>query len=465
MNQSSYSAADDTRDKVRVVVRVRPVLHYESDHMVVVRASSSGQSGDVRANRREFAFDRCFGGESTQEYFFDACGVKDLLHAGLNGYCATVFAFGQTGSGKTYTMTVSKKVSKLTIKFDEYSGGLVPRSMKYIFTCINSIPKSNIIVRASYCLLIATCDNLNDVMMLNKDTSRSHSIFTLYIESEGVNSTTGKSSTRFGKLSFIDLAGSEKVKKTKVTGAGLIEATNVNRSLFTLGKIISLLTNVKHIPYRDSKLTKLLMDSLVCFHHEFQICTSKTLMIACASPGDKFISETLSTFYFATRAKNIVNKPMVKLKPKEQFVISLQTEVVELRKENKYLRKQLSIPKRERNIREDLMSQNSGSNSNTNSSNSNGISSKYIQNSRHSRTSTKESYVHDQNQTENTEMKNKYEEEVRKMTEERDEARRFCCTTSAKLHAMEIENEKLQDRLRHVEAVFIDSQIQDRNNI
>ena len=146
---------------------------------------------------------------------------------------------------------------------------------------------------------------------LNKDSSRSHSILTVYLISETVNEEDGHIFKKYGKISFVDLAGSERLKESKSVGDMVKETGNINKSLFTLGKVISMLSNEKnasklnqkYIPYRDSKLTMLLMDSLGG--------TSKALMIACVSPSHMYADETMSTLNYATRTMNIKNKPVI----------------------------------------------------------------------------------------------------------------------------------------------------------
>ena len=116
---------------------------------------------------------------------------------------------------------------------------------------------------------------------------------------------------KYGKISFVDLAGSERLKESKSQGEMVKETGSINKSLFTLGKVISCLAdkklaaNTKHIPYRDSKLTMLLQDSLGG--------SSKALMIACVSPSQVYLEETLSTLNYATRTMNIKNKPKVQM--------------------------------------------------------------------------------------------------------------------------------------------------------
>ena len=208
-------------------------------------------------------------------------------------------------------------------------------------------------------LFVVECENTSDVMAvvkeghrnrrvgsheLNMDSSRSHSLLTLHLESESIDSDDGHTMVKFGKMVFVDLAGSERLKQTQSDGVTLKETGNINQSLFTLGKVISALGSVKHknkskdskfVPYRDSKLTKLLMDSLggSCL----------TLMVACCSPSEAYLEETLSTLNYATRARNIQNRPMIQMDQKEQLIFNLRQEVKLLRLENDFLRQQLSI--------------------------------------------------------------------------------------------------------------------------
>lgn len=153
---------------------------------------------------------------------------------------------------------------------------------------------------------------------LNKDSSRSHSILTMYLISEAGNGN-GQAIRKYGKISFVDLAGSERLKESKSEGVMAKETGNINKSLFTLGKVIKGLSDKKtknpYIPYRDSKLTMLLMDSLGG--------ASKALMIACVSPSIVYFDETLSTLNYATRTMNIKNKPAIQMNQKDQLIYGL----------------------------------------------------------------------------------------------------------------------------------------------
>ena len=159
---------------------------------------------------------------------------------------------------------------------------------------------------------------------MNADSSRSHSIFTVYLE-RCDQSDDGDNHIRVAKLNLVDLAGSERQAKTGATGERLKEATKINLSLSALGNVISALVDGKstHIPYRDSKLTRMLQDSLGG--------NTKTLMIACLSPADNNYEETLSTLRYANRAKNIKNKPKINEDPKDAMLREYQNEIEKLK--------------------------------------------------------------------------------------------------------------------------------------
>ncbi|KAG6957912.1 hypothetical protein JG688_00010753 [Phytophthora aleatoria] len=364
-------------------------------------SSNNNSSGSARELIRSFQFDLCASEELSQRQFFRACGVIPLLESVVEGYLATVFAYGQTGSGKTYSMSgLDELLAGTELRSErmgapnnamDLSDGLIPRALKHLFSLLEQAPIDvKTVVRASYCeiyneqvfdllnpesgalnvrwnaragfyvqdLLVVRCDSLSDVLAvvteghrnrhvashsMNADSSRSHSLLTVHVDrTETHDLDSGKSHgvTRYGKMSFVDLAGSERLKETKSSNAE--ETSNINRSLLTLGKVISALaassaggnagtaSNGNFIPYRDSKLTKLLMDSLGG--------QSLTLMIACVSPSAAALEDTLSTLNYATRAKNIRNKPAVQVDPIELELSNLRHENHVLRTENHALR-------------------------------------------------------------------------------------------------------------------------------
>lgn len=159
---------------------------------------------------------------------------------------------------------------------------------------------------------------------MNKESSRSHSLFTIYIDSQE-SDAKGNDKYKASKLNLVDLAGSERASKTGATGDGMKEATKINLSLSALGNVISALVDGKthHIPYRDSKLTRLLQDSLGG--------NTKTIMIAACSPADYNYDETLSTLRYASRAKFIQNKPKVNEDPKDALLKEYMEEIKKLK--------------------------------------------------------------------------------------------------------------------------------------
>jgi len=266
---------------------------------------------------------------------------------GRQGYNGTVFAYGQTGTGKSHTMEGQWEPPELR--------GIIPRAFLHIFERIEDTHDQNFLVRASYLeiyneevrdLLSKDPKNRLDIKedvergvyvkdltsyvvkgvtemenvllagkknrsvgatLMNQDSSRSHSIFTIVIESSGTGAD-GEKHIKAGKLNLVDLAGSERQSKTGATGDRLKEATKINLSLSALGNVISALVDSKtsHVPYRDSKLTRLLQDSLGG--------NTKTVMVANLGPADYNFDETSSTLRYANRAKNIKNKPKVRFR-------------------------------------------------------------------------------------------------------------------------------------------------------
>jgi hypothetical protein len=308
-----------------------------------------------------------------------------LLDSALEGYSSTIFAYGQTGSGKTYTMAgVEENLGRADYASDE-TDGIIPRAVSYMWQQMSARPEKYFVKAAFFeiyneqlrdllnpasgplhCrwntkqgffvedLLVVDCTSIDDLIAvlhegmrnrkqgsheLNKDSSRSHSILTVYFISETV-AEDGHSYKKYGKGYFVDLAGSERLRESKSSGGMLKETGNINRSLFVLGKVISSLGDGRskglkpHVPYRDSKLTMLLMDSLGG--------NSKALMIACISPAASYVEETMSTLNYATRAMNIKNKPLLQVDSSEQLIMNMRREAQLLRLENEYLKDQLN---------------------------------------------------------------------------------------------------------------------------
>ena len=349
---------------VNVICRFRPMNEMEitngSEQVCVFTSPTSLQFYSTRErNNYKFNFDRIFQPSSTQEEIY-SYGVKGIIDSVLNGYNGTVLAYGQTGSGKTYTM--QGEIG------NEKTKGIIPRMIKHVFDYIHEqnsssefmlkvsmieiyqekirdlldISRVNLPIRQDSIkgIYVDGCseryvgcprDVLNALELgannrvqaatnMNEHSSRSHSIFILTI-----NQTNKKEGfSKIGKLYLVDLAGSEKISKSGVTGFNLIEAEKINLSLTTLGRVIYNLTDGKsqHVPYRESKLTRVLQESLGG--------NSKTCLIITCSPSIYNESETLSTLRFGERAKKIKNKPKIN---KEVTIAELQKLISQL-KEN-----------------------------------------------------------------------------------------------------------------------------------
>uniref|UniRef100_A0A2K6GEN4 Kinesin-like protein n=1 Tax=Propithecus coquereli TaxID=379532 RepID=A0A2K6GEN4_PROCO len=286
-----------------------------------------GDETVVIGQGKPYVFDRVLPPNTTQEQVYNAC-AKQIVKDVLEGYNGTIFAYGQTSSGKTHTME-----GKL---HDPQLMGIIPRIAHDIFDHIYSmdenlefhikvISKTNLAVhedknRVPYvkgCTerFVSSPEEVMDVIdegkanrhvavtNMNEHSSRSHSIFLINIKQENVETEKKLS----GKLYLVDLAGSEKVSKTGAEGAVLDEAKNINKSLSALGNVISALAEgtKTHVPYRDSKMTRILQDSLGG--------NCRTTIVICCSPSVFNEAETKSTLMFGQRAKTIKNTVSVNL--------------------------------------------------------------------------------------------------------------------------------------------------------
>ena len=343
-----------TKGNIKVISRFRPMNELEksngNEEVAEFTSETSLTFNSIRENHRiRFNFDRIFPPNSTQEELYNF-GVKEIIDGVLDGYNGTVLAYGQTSSGKTYTME--------GLIDDESKMGVIPRMINHVFNFIRNNNDIEFIMKASMVELyqekirdlidtkrvnlniretpsrVIYIENLseyyvyceNDILnilkigrenraqastKMNEHSSRSHSIFMITINQK--NNKEGNAKT--GKLYLVDLAGSEKITKTGATGTTLEEAKIINKSLTSLGIVINRLTDgkSKHIPYRDSKLTRVLQESIGG--------NSKTCLIITCSPSVFNESETLSTLRFGERAKKIRNKAKIN---KEVTVMELQ---------------------------------------------------------------------------------------------------------------------------------------------
>ncbi|SLM39242.1 kinesin heavy chain [Lasallia pustulata] len=374
---------------IKVVARFRPPNKAElasGGEQIVDFETDDTCNISSREGPAAFTFDRVFDTRSRQTDVFNF-SIRNTVDDILNGYNGTVFAYGQTGAGKSYTMMGSD------IDDDE-SKGIIPRIVEQIFASILMSPGNiEYTVRVSYMeiymekirdLLAPQNDNLPvheeksrgvyvkglleiyvssvlevyEVMRrggasrataatnMNQESSRSHSIFVLTITQKNVETGSAKS----GQLFLVDLAGSEKVGKTGASGQTLEEAKKINRSLSALGMVINSLTDGKstHIPYRDSKLTRILQESLGG--------NSRTTLIINCSPSSYNDAETLSTLRFGVRAKAIKNKAKINaelspaelkqlLKKAQNQVTTFENYVTDLQGEVQLWRSGKTVPK------------------------------------------------------------------------------------------------------------------------
>lgn len=347
-----HNTIQELKGNIRVFCRVRPMLSSEDCQQscafsfgqekrdLVIESSSTNESacGTKKAPPRyEFAFDRVFTPAASQEDVFDE--IAQLIQSALDGYNVCIFAYGQTGSGKTYTMEGNTA--------DHSTQGMIPRAMQQVFNTSldlkekgwqysieasfleiynetirdllgsgdantkHEVKLSNpgntgsahevmvtnvktVVVTSEtqvYSLLEkATQNRAVAATQCNERSSRSHSVFRLKLVGE--NHLTGEKCQ--GTLNLIDLAGSERLSQSCSTGERLRETKNINKSLSNLGNVIMALANKEqHIPYRNSKLTFLLQNSLGG--------NSKSLMFVNISPKEESLQETLCSLRFATK--------------------------------------------------------------------------------------------------------------------------------------------------------------------
>ncbi|XP_028987789.1 kinesin-1 heavy chain [Betta splendens] len=332
--------ADPAECTIKVMCRFRPLNSSEVTRGDRYIPKFQGEDTVIIA-AKPYMFDRVFPSNTTQEQVYNACAQK-IVKDVLEGYNGTIFAYGQTSSGKTHTMEGNLH--------DTDSMGIIPRIVQDIFNYIYSmdenlefhikvsyfeiyldkirdlldVSKTNLSVhedknRVPYvkgcterfvCSPEEVMDTIDEgksnrhvaVTNMNEHSSRSHSIFLINVKQENTQTEQKLS----GKLYLVDLAGSEKVSKTGAEGAVLDEAKNINKSLSSLGNVISALAEgTAYIPYRDSKMTRILQDSLGG--------NCRTTIVICCSPSSFNEAETKSTLMFGQRAKTIKNTVTVNI--------------------------------------------------------------------------------------------------------------------------------------------------------
>ncbi|OWZ37339.1 kinesin family member 11 [Cryptococcus neoformans c45] len=318
--------------------------------------TASTYGGTHQPTTKTYPFDKVFGPEADQTMVFNEV-AEGMLGEVLSGYNCTIFAYGQTGTGKTYTMQGDLELTNLDAP--KSTAGIVPRVLHRLFSILESQADTEYSVKCSYVELYN--EELRDLLApeyrgeqsgtgglklyedgkkgtmiqgleetgvrnlkealgmldkgvkrrqtaetkMNTESSRSHTIFsiTVHVKESGMQ-RGGEDMLRIGKFNLVDLAGSEAIGRSGATDKRAREAGMINQSLLTLGRVISALVEKgSHIPYRESKLTRLLQDSLGG--------RTKTCIVATISPTRSNMEETLSTLDYAIRAKSIRNRPEV----------------------------------------------------------------------------------------------------------------------------------------------------------
>uniref|UniRef100_A0A8C5B3F4 plus-end-directed kinesin ATPase n=1 Tax=Gadus morhua TaxID=8049 RepID=A0A8C5B3F4_GADMO len=370
---------------VKVAVRVRPFNSREmgKDSKCIIQMNGNTTTilnPKQPKENKSFNFDYSYWSHTTPEdsnfasqvQVYKDIGEEMLLHA-FEGYNVCIFAYGQTGAGKSYTM-----MGKQDVKDQQ---GIIPLLCEDLFTKFNDTNIDNnmaysveVSYMEIYCervrdllnpknkghlrvrehplmgpyvedlskLAVTSYNDIQDLMdsgnkartvaatNMNESSSRSHAVFNIIFTQKRRDADTDNTSEKVSKISLVDLAGSERADSTGAKGTRLKEGANINKSLTTLGKVISALAENKkkkkvenHIPYRDSVLTWLLRENLGG--------NSRTAMVAALSPADINYDETLSTLRYADRAKQIRCNAVINEDPNNRLVRELKDEVSRLR--------------------------------------------------------------------------------------------------------------------------------------
>nr|XP_006630558.1 PREDICTED: kinesin-like protein KIF11 [Lepisosteus oculatus] len=379
-NSSMVSKKEEKARNIQVVVRCRPFNAAErkvGSHSVLdceaSRKEVAVRTGGVsdKSARKTYTFDMVFGPSAKQidVYRSVVCPILDEV---ILGYNCTVFAYGQTGTGKTFTMEGERSPNEEYTWEEDPLAGIIPRTLHQIFEKLTSNGtefsvkvslmeiyneelfdllspspdvterlqmfddprnKRGVIIKGLEEITVHNKDEVYQILergaakrktastLMNAYSSRSHSVFSVTIH---MKETTmdGEELVKIGKLNLVDLAGSENIGRSGAVDKRAREAGNINQSLLTLGRVITaLVERTPHVPYRESKLTRILQDSLGG--------RTKTSIIATVSPASINLEETLSTLDYANRAKNIMNKPEVNQKLTKRALIKEYTEEIE----------------------------------------------------------------------------------------------------------------------------------------
>ncbi|XP_025264396.1 kinesin-like protein unc-104 isoform X18 [Camponotus floridanus] len=372
---------------VKVAVRVRPFNHREITRQaqciidmtgnttsIVNPKATPGSKDAVKSFNYDYSYfsmDPNDENYSSQLMVYKDIGEEMLIHA-FEGYNVCIFAYGQTGAGKSYTMMG---------KQEDGQEGIIPQICKDLFRKISYTSNERLKYSVEVSYMEIYCERVRDLLNpknrgnlrvrehplygpyvedlsklavlsyqdihdlidegnkartvaatnMNETSSRSHAVFTIFFTQQQQDCATGLMTEKVSKISLVDLAGSERADSTGAKGTRLKEGANINKSLTTLGKVISALAEIAtkkkkkadFIPYRDSVLTWLLRENLGG--------NSKTAMIAAISPADINYDETLSTLRYADRAKQIVCKAVVNEDANARLIRELKEEIQKLR--------------------------------------------------------------------------------------------------------------------------------------
>ena len=340
LRKQYFNQLQDLKGKIRVFARCRPlgkseIAKGEEDVITFPNDMTLAHPGKEPGSKKEWDFDTCFPGTSTQQEVFSE--AKYLVQSAVDGYNVCIFAYGQTGSGKTHTIygdstpegegltpravrelfsIIRRNSQKLSISVQVYMLELYLDNLQDLLGDpkastkleVKKTPKGNVTVVGAKVLAANSPEQLLEIIQngsksrhtsatkMNDESSRSHLVCSILIESTNIQTQV----QTVGKLSFVDLAGSERVKKSGATGDVMKEAQSINKSLSALGDVISALSaGQPHIPYRNHKLTMLMSDSLGG--------NAKTLMFVACSPAKMNLEETQNSLQYATRVRTIKN--------------------------------------------------------------------------------------------------------------------------------------------------------------
>ncbi|KAM3913204.1 kinesin-like protein KIF11 [Leptodactylus fuscus] len=371
---------DDKGKNIQVVVRCRPFNQLErkaNSHSVLEcdpqRKEVSVRTGGIndKLGKKNYMFDMVFGPSAKQIEVYRSV-VCPILDEVIMGYNCTIFAYGQTGTGKTFTMEGERSADEEFTWEQDPLAGIIPRTLHQIFEklsengtefsvkvslleiyneelfdLLSPAPdvgerlqmfddprnKRGVIIKGLEEVTVHNKDEVYHILergaakrttastLMNAYSSRSHSVFSVTIHMKETT-VDGEELVKIGKLNLVDLAGSENIGRSGAVDKRAREAGNINQSLLTLGRVITaLVERAPHIPYRESKLTRILQDSLGG--------RTKTSIIATVSPASINLEETVSTLEYANRAKNILNKPEVNQKLTKRALIKEYTEEIE----------------------------------------------------------------------------------------------------------------------------------------